>query len=63
MRDELAVTGYLLSELPSQGISVLSILASLCSHEWLISWWSMRKKQDRMIVLLRERHTHTPQTA
>lgn len=61
MRDELDVTGYLPSEFPSQGISVLSILAPLCSHEWLISRWSMSRKQDRMIVLVRERHQQTAQ--
>lgn len=43
---------------PPKGISVLSILAPLCSHEWLISQWGTNKKQDRMMVLERETHTH-----
>lgn len=57
MKDKLDVTGYLFSDFLSKGIPVLSILAPLCSHEWLISWWAMSKKQDRIMVLVREKDT------
>lgn len=47
------------SEFLSQCISGVSIPAPLWSHGWLITWCSISKKWDRMIVLVRERRTQT----